>query len=253
MHIIDLFEAPLGSYDVVGDFSERGSFQPSDRRIIQSDQTPPKVQHAFRNIPETIDLIFVPLVSKVGDVLALAERIAGIWDHAGAERRLHRKLPPPSTPDAIQMVYTNNEGSNRIPLTPWIMAHRIGHAIAFAEPQVFTNLYHTLRDVLSYVGDALDVRPLDIIYAIGTMKSVRQKRLNNTHEFVFELFSQYMITGSITFNHFSEPLTIETADGPKSRDGLAAEANEMLDKIAAVLTKRFREMLASVKGKVVIL
>jgi hypothetical protein len=34
---------------------------------------------------------------------------------------------------------------------------------------------------------------------------------------------------------------------------LAAEANEMLDKIAAVLTKRFREMLASVKGKVVIL
>ena len=32
-------------------------------------------------------------------------------------------------PDVITVVFTNNTGDRRLPLTPWIMAHRIGHAV----------------------------------------------------------------------------------------------------------------------------
>lgn len=134
MKISDIIlEAPLGSYDIVGDLADRGSFRAPDRAIITSQKTPARLQHAFRNTREIVDLVFLPLKGPVSDVIAAGEQYGGIWTREVAHKRLPRRtLPEPSSPDAIMVVLTHNEGANRLPLSPWIIAHRIGHAIYFS-------------------------------------------------------------------------------------------------------------------------
>lgn len=253
MFIYDLFEAPIGHLDTVGEFSPRSSFEPRDQRLIQNPEHLKKIEHAFRHTKEVIDVFFVPFRGKINDVLAHAERHGGVWDRAAVEKRLvGRAFPPPSTPEAITLILTNNEGANRVALTPWIIAHRMGHAIAAREnndmgPMV--NLWYAIDDVVGMIADAFDVRKLDVIYAIATMASARHQRLNGTMEIVFECFAQYLITGDIKFIRFTDPMTL----GNFTRPNFADEANRDLSALETLLKRRIDRLLADLRGKAVVL
>lgn len=253
MHLFHLFEAPLGSFGVVGDLDDGKSFRPDDRRIITSPKTLPKLSNAFRHVPEVIDVCFLPLKFQVRDPNDLAERIAGVWPRDVAEKRLFRELPAPSAPGAITVVLTHNEGTNRVPLTPWIIAHRMGHAIAYSMRKEINGLFNTLDDVFRFLKAKMNLKPEEVAYAIGKMRSTRQRRLTSYFEFVFECFAQYLIAGRIKFNRFTDPVSIEASDGLHTQDDFADHLNEVLDFTEDKLNAKCAEILASLKGKVVVL
>jgi hypothetical protein len=118
--------------------------------------------------------------------------------------------------DAINVIFTNNIGQRKIPMTAWIMAHRLGHSLFKSEEfrefrRYFANMmkiYASWFDVhvSAYngflYGSYIDLRSLE--YAIGSMRSCRQRNLATDYEFCFELFAQYILTGKIVFNPIEE-------------------------------------------------
>lgn len=100
--------------------------------------------------------------------------------------------------DKISVLVTNNIGSPKYPLTPWIIAHRMSHAM-------FRNFsYNIHQHSISQMGCLLGQ---DALYskwfgcAIGTTRSCRQRTLARTGELYHELFAQCLLTGRVRLKH----------------------------------------------------
>jgi hypothetical protein len=130
--------------------------------------------------------------------------------------------------DHITLILTNNKGDEKIPLTPWTIAHRFGHAFAkdTVQKQGSDYFYNQVRGTVEklfkeiarivYGLKTLDRRvstgPYSSIItpdrelkkllaqALGTFKSARDNNIRNSEEFTNELIAQYIITGKIVLN-----------------------------------------------------
>ena len=128
MLICELTEAPLRDYEPLGDFSRTGGFRhAADRALVTNPVAIGKVQHFFNRTPYDFRIFPVQFTGggrwlETGAVTP--ERLVEIVGTANAQRILAGHGP-----DVITVVFTNNTGDRRLPLTPWIMAHRIGHAV----------------------------------------------------------------------------------------------------------------------------
>jgi hypothetical protein len=119
-------------------------------------------------------------------------------------------------PNSITIIFTNNTGTEKIPMTAWTIAHRLGHAIRRSanweifRGSVFKDFGTILRDVYgvqrpwTYNGYFVDQEAAnnfrELFYAVGTMKSTRDRNLVSVYEFLYELLAQYILTGKIRFN-----------------------------------------------------
>jgi hypothetical protein len=131
--------------------------------------------------------------------------------------------------DAITIVYVGNKGDSKVMLTPWIMAHRFGHAIqsghrraasirmgskeSGAWPDAEQYFFSTVNQLLdraygkigSYGSNVEMKSDLTVEYnalfnAIGTQRSSRSGSIRRPYEFLYELFAQYIKDGKITLN-----------------------------------------------------
>ena len=131
--------------------------------------------------------------------------------------------------DAITIIFTQNTGSEKIPMTAWTIAHRLGHAIRrdkifeeYLAKEVTNDFRELLKEVYgidkmsgyrsgegygeSYQRLMGNLRAL--AHAVGTMRSARQGNLRNFFEFIYELVAQYIITGGIKFNPIPKSLLL---------------------------------------------
>lgn len=100
--------------------------------------------------------------------------------------------------DKISVLVTNNIGSPKYPLTPWIIAHRMSHAI-------FRNISYSIHQPsMTGIDNLFGWR---VGYekwlgcAIGTTRSCRKRTLSRTGELYHELFAQCLLTGRVRLNH----------------------------------------------------
>ena len=123
----------------------------------------------------------------------------------------------------MDIIFTQNIGAEKIPMTAWIIAHRLGHAIRqedifdeYFAKKVMQDFREILREVYGVsrrkqqtygyenrygfvpAGDDLSDL-LALANAVGTMKSADKENLRNFYEFIYELVAQYIITGKIAF------------------------------------------------------
>jgi hypothetical protein len=118
-------------------------------------------------------------------------------------------------PNAINVIYTQNVGAEKVPFTAWLIAHRFGHAIK--NDQVFKHLSTELeRDVKEIMQSMFGRQPsksswggydskgykflTQFVNALGTMGSARKGAIRTFFEFPYELLAQFMLTGKIRFN-----------------------------------------------------
>lgn len=120
--------------------------------------------------------------------------------------------------DSITIIFTNNEGGDKVPMTGWMIAHRFGHALQRENDYLF-------KELSDYVINSL-TRMLKEFYrvevsrmpsyktiipprglmrklcnAIGTTRSSREGRTANEYEFIYELICQYLLTkNKVVFN-----------------------------------------------------
>jgi hypothetical protein len=248
---LQLFEMPVGTVQKVGDWTAKHSFtHKDDMRLLTSPKLTDRIRNAFRNVPVVIDIFFVN--SKAGrhyTELGLVDNefpFRGRIDtnrYGAGQQELNirqdglglSKDEVQTRPDAISIFFTNNKGDQRFPMTPWIMAHRIGHVLRnrsqrptpygrFSQDITafmtgLTKCYGGLtppRNANSYgfvSPFAYDTPIRQVAHAIGTMRSARTRDLRNAGEFVHELFAQYLITGRIELNPIPDRIPVKFAWG----------------------------------------
>jgi ubiquinone biosynthesis protein UbiJ len=273
MKITDIItEAPLVDYEPLG-FTpgKTGGFRhQADKTLATSPVAIGKVQNFFARTPTNFRLFPVQFRGggrhlETGPVSA--DQLEQIL---GAENA--RRVLTGHTADTITVVYTNNTGVDRVPLTAWILAHRIGHAIRKRNPVWDQSVKQITRSFAEILKDYYGFNRLDsesmfntpdayksFFNAIGTMRSARQNTITRPYEFIYELLTQYINSGSVKFNPApSQLLSRRRAWGRaqtlKSIDTeSAAEATAALETLARDLNVYFSDILNSATGKIFVM
>lgn len=216
---ISLDEMALQTYKTMGDFSKPGPFTGADKKLVPHPKNIEKATQFFEQTPFDFRLFFSHLkgTGKYSEHGPMSiDQIRQVFGKdadeiiAGSE-------------DAITVIYVGNKGESKVMLTPWMMAHRFGHAIAAgnrnadkrwgpwreAEEYFFgqiNNLLNThynkskLNQFSSPMNYKLTPEYNALFNAIGTQLSSKSGQIRRPYEFLYEIFAQYLGTGKITLN-----------------------------------------------------
>lgn len=232
MKMRDLFESPISDISHVGNWEKGSSFRdPRDRKLLTSEKALTKIKAQWKYPEET--MLNIILVNSAD---------ANKWTEEGNVTRewLAEKMPrdwaaiePLLKDNEVNIIYTNNKGSERVPLTGWVMAHRFAHTLEAAHRRGHgrggtSSAYYfgeacsvfasTMKEIMSMYGirdtrnqyyrsantehfGLQDIMPLRAFcHEVGTFRSAREKNIRNPMEFMLELFAQYVFTGDMKFN-----------------------------------------------------
>ena len=279
-------EMALSTYKTMGDFDKPGPFTGADKKLVPHAKNIEKATKFFEQNPYDFRLFFsnIPGTGKYGEYGPMTpDQIRKIFG-ADAEEIIQ------GSEDAITVVYVGNRGEAKVMLTPWVMAHRLGHAIqagargtrtghvwTAAEKHFFTTVNSTLaehygkvdRGPSSYLGRPkaeqanVNLTPEynALFNAIGTQRSSRSGQILRPYEFLYEIFAQYLGTGKITFNPLPANLTYgRKAFGnptkfmnirPEYRDELSRK--EAADRLAYDMELMFDSVLSGSVGKILVM
>ena len=276
-------EAPLQSYDTMGDFDKPGPFKGPDKKLVPHPINQLKTQRFLEKTPYDFRLFFSNIsgtgkYSEYGP--ADAAKLQEIFGDEIAQKIIA------GSDDAITVVFVGNAGDAKVPMTPWIMAHRFGHAIQAgirknrewsawgeAEKHFFSQVNSMLEE---YYGKAstsrFGVTPSSmrgdltpeynaLFNTIGTQRSSRNNEIKRPYEFLYEMFAQYLGTGQVTFN----PLPSNLGYGKKAWGTPSkylnikpeyreeSERKDIADMLANDMGYMFDDVLSSSVGKIFVM
>ncbi len=218
----ELTEAPIADISHIGNWEKNSSYGTQDRKLLTAPKAVAKIK-AMWKYPEDVDF----------NILLINNAEARNWFEEGIVERdklatmfpkTIAEIEPLIRSDQVNILYTNNKGAERVPMTGWIMAHRYGHALMRGgKSHYFVEAHQVLDRYLTDLMEAYGVRsnssqsrfssgyqsktptlenPITIKLAqeIFTFRAAREKNLRNPHEALHELLAQFMITGKIGIN-----------------------------------------------------
>jgi len=211
-------EAPLQDYEPLGDFKKQGSFNdPRDKKLIQN---PVHTQTVFKFFENTdydfrIFPVNVPGLRQYTEKGVVSPEF--IQNMFVKQPEIAEKILESLGGDNITIVYVSNTGTDKIPLTPWMMAHRFGHAVNSSnlhawketEKYLFNGINEALEDIydVSVRGGVRGGFNMDnskyynaLFNVIGTQRSSRRNLITRPYEFLYELFAQYLESGTVQLN-----------------------------------------------------
>ena len=261
----------LTDYKTIGDFDKTASFggyrgADIDRKLAVH---PTNIKKAFNFFGKT-DHNFKFYVINAKELKDKGER--GITDTGWIRENF------PNDPlvdeicevnrDVISVCFLDNSGSQRVMFTPWIMAHRISHALARTDD----NLKHYdafISHMLNAIGAGYKIQALtgkirynnshesvlcSFFNAIGKQKSSREGKISRPFEFVHECFAKYLTYENPHDDfEFNDPPEIITYNRNKLylRDEIYCK--EFMDRAKYDIMSDFDSMLGSSYGKVLIM
>ena len=228
-------EVPMADYRPLGDFDKPGPFRGVDKQLVTHPKNRIKAEKFFQNTPYDFRLFFsnVPGTGRYSEHGQMKpETVKIIFGEDGEEIVKGHE-------DAITVVYVGNKGDAKRMLTPWLMAHRFGHAIqagfrladaarsgpasgAWAETE--KHFFNVVNQILADFYGKITKGKTDLINfelnkeynalfnAIGTQRSSREGDIRRPYEFFYEIFAQYLGTGGIKFN----PLPVSISYGQQA-------------------------------------
>lgn len=250
MHVQDLFaaplwETPLADFGAFGDPTTPGTLRADDLRAIRNPKWHAKLVHAFGQTGFNFNIYLyngaggktpishegIPFPADLKNL----ERFVGVYPVAAISRLIGK--PVPEAQHSITVALLQNEGTDRIPLTPWMLAHRVVHALFYAGSDethqhgrdtgiahATSRLFATFTTLFSQVERLLDRSPvyhaltkqvwdepgtaklndtarINLIgRLIGKPRSARSGNLSSPGEFIIESVVQYLLTGRVSFN-----------------------------------------------------
>lgn len=191
------------------------SFHQDDQQLMNSPKALRKIEHVWRNSLIDIDLYLY-------DVGVDPDRaLDAVYSNGLISRIRNRKirnidLGVEFSPDAISVILTNNAGINRIPLTGWMIAHRLFHTFEVAGKMtnnpmlahIVNELFDITEDALFRIKSHVNLPNLKLAASIGTTRACRNEALSSPYELVPECFAQYILTGSVRLNSTPETAKI---------------------------------------------
>ena len=224
-----LSEVPMADYQPLGDFDKPGPFRGPDKKLVPHPRNRIKAERFFEQTPYDFRLFFSNIsgtgrYSEYGPMDP--ETVKIVFGEEGEQIVQGHE-------DAITIVFVGNKGDAKRMLTPWLMAHRFGHAITAgsrgkrdaggawqeAERHFFSNVNQILGDFYGRTGNPggqlkfeLSKEYNALFNAIGTQRSSREGDIRRPYEFLYEIFAQYLGTGQITLN----PLPVSIGYGQQA-------------------------------------
>lgn len=209
-------EMALKQFTPMGDFEKPGPFRGVDKRLVPHPTNQLKTAKFFEKTPYDFRLFFsnIPGTGKYSET--------GPVTPQQLQQMFGDQAQPiiDGSEDTITVVFVGNSGDSKVMMTPWIMAHRFGHAIqagvrrnygwhawAEAEKHFFTSVNTMLATYYGKVSGNQNSMRFGLIpeynalfNAIGTQRSSRSNEIRRPYEFLYEIFAQYLGTGQVTFN-----------------------------------------------------
>lgn len=229
---------PLQTFKKVGKWdlnkmapTKRGTsidFDETDRAILGSPKAVQKIERFFSKTKHNFKFFFLRPTQY--DISSFTES----GEITKRRLRLYQDLFELSDDDlneisnsdnSINVLYLGNYGDDKKMLSAWILAHRFGHTFAISGENVWVEFVTYIGDLFEfliklYAFDGMlnqrDVSTTDsyiawnpdltqdemrlLINSLGSMKSARENSITRPYEFVYELFTQYLLTGKVTLN-----------------------------------------------------
>jgi hypothetical protein len=232
----NITEAPLRSMTVGNLDVPHSTFGPTDRAMLQS----PKAQVVAKKriktaIPIDINIYVIPggapwqrnidrldampMQDYDDDTYSQVlfnrqlEQWSGIMDAEDASEIIGQ--PIQVNDDSINVLYLSNANKrNSVPLTPWMMMHRLGHALDDAARkghlgEATNNVIDEMHEFYMQMGSYMYGANLKNVMS---MKSARDKTLDDA-DVIAELVAQYLYSGHIKL---AEPVSVEASDNPNA-------------------------------------
>jgi hypothetical protein len=216
-------EMALKSTGLVGDFSKDASFKGPDRKIHFGKNRVSQLKNFFKNTEIDFNILFFNSPTYRGYTGLCFSTEPDLIDFLkyrmrASDAEVSKTIDSFSTSD-INMLVTNNEGNLSVPLSPWIVAHRISHALSTEYTDYENNFKEvfvkTISEMMNAVFDTnqtdygLDIDAGNAVWyhhaahTFGTMHSATSKKIveGGGSEFFHELFAQYILKGTVIFNH----------------------------------------------------
>ncbi len=270
MFIKDLFEAPISDISFMGDWDKNSSFRQQDRKLLSNPKAITKIK-AMWKFPEDINFNIICVNHKEAknhiEIGVVDQKyIAKGFTETGED--ILKSLKG----DEINVIFTNNNGSEGVPMTGWIMAHRLGHAIQRSRWRYPKLVYYWDEAIQLYIDSLSNLNehyntnfsinkrnqslpltgPLKyLVNHIGTMKSARDANIRNPYEFLHEMLAQYMITGSIKLN--PPPLSFKYRNAIIKRPENESLDDEWIYDIPHQLKDYFETVLYNLVGKILVM
>lgn len=119
-------EMALSKYQTFGDFNKPGPFTGVDKKLVPHPKNIQKATTFFEQTPYDFRLFFANIsgLGKYRETGPVSpEQLRQIFNKEQADEIIN------GSEDTITVIYVNNVGDRKVMMTPWIMAHRFGHAI----------------------------------------------------------------------------------------------------------------------------
>ncbi len=275
-----LSEAPVTDYQTFGNFSKNSSFRNRDRLMVSSPKAIENVKKKLGKTDHNLNLYF--LNSPKGNAHTEVGKVDMNWLRKNLDQEVADHIEKRLDDDAINIIFTNNKGTQGVSMTPWIICHRLSHALARPDrnyrggsqfpafKEAGSALISGFNDILACYGREEEFErgrghyPHDyapksrdkqlLLKQIGqqlcTFKSARDRNVRDYFELMNELFAQYLVTGKITFN-----------DAPKSlKYGKGAiylkdeeEANSAIRMLERDMSYYFDDLCNSAIGSILVM
>jgi hypothetical protein len=279
-----LDEMPVSHYQTVGDFSKGSSFRKEpDRKLVTNPKAIQKLHTKLANGKFDLNLFFVNMPG-MGKYVETGLVPSGDWV-AQHMPKAWPEIQPNISSESINVIFTNNSATPHYPMTAWIVAHRIGHAIdrwtSERQDRGFADMTKTMEEYAarvfelygvrlpksysSYYGgndqrSSLPRRALLLRYffeQIGTMKSARDRNLRDDGEFRHELCAQYLTSGKITFRPLGRSIVVGYSYGrPQYRscaEGDVDYANSLVSSLAETVEDSFDTSIGQCVGRILVM
>lgn len=280
-----LTEAPVTDYKTFGDFSKSHSFKKRDRAIITSPKSINNTKQKLGKTEHNLNLYFIN--SKEANRHTEIGVVSLNWVKQNLGDEIYNYISNKLEEDAINVIFTNNKGEQGVPMTPWIISHRIAHALSkndytrygqtHAQFQEYREAGNSLREAFNdliecygiqtqtfskHISDTnaqqylnLNDRQKQLLFKqigsqVCTFKSARDGKIREWFEILNELFAQYIVTGRIQFNLAPDRLKF-------GRGFLSLQdeetANDILNALSHTLHYWFDSLCNSAYGKILVM
>jgi hypothetical protein len=238
----ELMEMPIVGLNKIGDFSKPSSkgnadyegwslqgFEDSDLKLLNNPKAIEKVKSIWLKSDVNLNLIFVNREHLVQNPTQNRRPYSGERTRmSSADQTAVGDFTPHSLlkQDAINFIILGNWGGGKVPLTGWIIAHKLGHAIlddysgVGAVGSKYPGWSNGPRRIKKEITSGLnyyqskfeedspqwmliaDIKSSfeDETQLFGTYKSARDSKVADASEAILEMFAQFILTGKVTFS-----------------------------------------------------
>jgi hypothetical protein len=241
-----LNEMPMAHFGTLGDMTQPGSMEDADRRAINNPKWQAKLTKQFSQTAEPLNLYIMNAVGRTLDhshnytttdgpqsiKKTIQVSAFSVSDFGGFYQphdfETNFGFLPPEYKTAVNVLLVQNDGSDKLPLTPWMVGHRIIHAISNEArhwsrndevPRHYDEYAREMGRTFGRLCSAVNLDSREVVARVATMKSAKVGfKASRMGEFYIELATQAFLFGRFVFDLSS--FDIEPGERKRIEDGI---------------------------------